>query len=464
MKPKQNKIIDIYHPVRHMDYASWGYPILLGVLKVWAESIGWKVRISVCKEKNIRLDSDADVVAFSVYTQTAPLAYRVAKKLRERGKIVIFGGPHFRGPMHAEGLEHCDVLAHTICEEQWLNLLQDIEHGVIHPGHLEKHGKALLVVDSEHRFRYPDKFYETFKHMKINQVASVPTAVGCPYDCDFCNPFMKGKYFPREIAVIANEVAHTSRIRPLFFADATSALDKQHTIDLMTAIAPLKRDILMECTLSRLKDPQLLDALALGGVKWITVGLESFNLKLAKLGNGSFRENIQWLLDEAHQRGMMVEGNFIIGLDSDGPEVFENIYEFATRSSMDITIIDPLTPYPNTQLYDDMLRAGRIIDFNWEHYDYHHIIYRPKHMTELELIDGFNQLYRALYSGKSVLKNLKNAVSMAGFNNQSLGVLIYNTWAMYDSRRKKKALNRNKDHLENLLKNISPTPAYSISG
>jgi hypothetical protein len=47
-----------------------------------------------------------------------------------------------------------------------------------------------------------------------------------------------------------------------------------------------------------------------------------------------------------------------------------------------------------------------------------------------------------------VLKNLKSAFSMGGIGNQSLGVLIYNGWGMYDSRRKEKALNRNKYHLE----------------
>jgi radical SAM superfamily enzyme YgiQ (UPF0313 family) len=460
MKKGKNKRIDIYHLVRHMDYASWGYPILLGVLKVWAESIGWTVRISVAKEKDIDLDTDADAVAFSVYTQTAPMAYRISRKLRERDKLVVFGGPHFRGPNYTEGMDHCDVMAHTICEEQWLNLLRDIEAGHIQPGGGD--GQARLIMDAKHQFRYPDNFHETFKHMKIYHLASVPTAIGCPYDCDFCNPFMKGKYFPRDIDIISNEVAHTPRLRPLFFADASSALNKQHTIKLMKAIAPLKRDILMECTLNRLMDPELLDALALGGVKWLTVGLESFNLKLDKLGGGSARDNIHWLLDEAHERGMMVEGNFIVGLDSDGPEVFDNIYEFATRSSLDITIIDPLTPYPNTRLYDDMLARGRIIDHNWEHYDYHHVVYRPKHMTEVQLIDGFNQLYRALYSAKIVFKNVKNAVSLAGIGNQSFGVLIYNIWSMYESRRKGKALKENKNHVEMLLKNLGQTAAPSM--
>lgn len=442
--------LDIYHTYKQFDYANAGYPIMIDVLKLWAESAGWKVRTSVCKEKDVDLNTGADVVGFSVYTQTAPMVYRLSAKLREKGKIVVLGGPHFRGPNYVEGLEHCDILAGSINEEQWINLLHEIEAGKIQPN---ADSKARFISDTEHRFRYPENFYESFKHLQLRHLATVPTTIGCPYDCSFCNPFMQGKYILRNIDTIYNEFARTPRLKPLFLADAVSGLNKPHTLKLMKAVAPLKRAILMESTLNRLLDIEILDALAEGGVKWLTVGLESFNSKLDKLGAGSLNDNIDRLLDNAHERGIMVEGNFIIGLDSDGPEVFDNIYEFYTSSSLDIIIIDLLTPYPNTRLFYEMQREGRIIDSDWEHYDYHHVVYRPKRMTETRLIDGFNKLYRGLYSGKMVLRNIKSAFSYGGFGNQTLGTIVYNTYAMCDSRRKEKALNRNKAYVETLLKN-----------
>ena len=51
-------------------------------LKIWAESLGWRVRIAVCKEDEVNLATDADLIGFSVYTQTAPAVYRVSDKLR----------------------------------------------------------------------------------------------------------------------------------------------------------------------------------------------------------------------------------------------------------------------------------------------------------------------------------------------------------------------------------------------
>lgn len=442
--------LDIYHPYKQFDYANAGYPLMIDTLKLWAESAGWKVRVFVCKEKGVDLNTDADVIGFSVYTQTAPMVYRLTAKLREKGKIVALGGPHFRGPNYVEGLEHCDILAVSIYKEQWLSLLREIEDGKIRPN---THTPARVITDTEHRFRYPENFYESFKHLRLHHLATVPTSLGCPYDCSFCNPFMQGKYILRDIDTIYNEFARTPRLKPLFLADAVSGLNKRHTLELMKAVAPLKRDILMESTLNGLQDLEMLDALAEGGVKWLTVGLESFNSKLDKLGTGRLEDNINRLIDNAHERGIMVEGNFIVGLDSDGPEVFDNIYEFQTSSSLDIIIIDLLTPYPNTRLFYDMQRAGRIIDTNWEHYDYHHLVYRPKQMTEIQLIDGFNKLYRALYTPKMVFKNVKSAFDLGGFGNQPLGTLVYNIYSMCDSKRKEKALNRNKDYLATLLKN-----------
>jgi radical SAM superfamily enzyme YgiQ (UPF0313 family) len=443
--------IDIYHLYRHLDYAVWGYPLMIDVLKVWAESIGWQVNTKVCQEARVNFDSDADVVAFSVYTQTAPMTYRISRRFRQQGKIVILGGPHFRGPTYVEGMEHCDVMVHSICREQWLDLLREIEQGNIQPGSDTTGNCARVIMDKEHRFRYPDNFYETFKHMRLHHLTSIPTSLGCPYHCSFCNPFMQGKYFVRDIDIIYNEFFRSPKFRPLFLADASTGLNKQHTIELMKTVAPLKRNILMESTVNRLQDPEILDALAEGGVKWITVGLESFNWQLEKLGKGKLEDNINRLLDNAHERGMMVEGNFIIGLDSDGPGVFDEIYEFYVKSSLDIIIIDLLTPYPNTKLFDDMQRQGRIIDTNWEHYDYHHLVYRPKQMSEQQLIDGFVKLYNSLYSTGMVFKNVTGAFSRTGIGSQALGVLIYNTWAWYDARRKKKALNINKSYINKLL-------------
>ena len=68
--------IDLYHLYRSFHFSKLAYPIALAVLKVWAESIGWQARVSICKESRVDLATDAAAVGISVYSQTAVMLAR----------------------------------------------------------------------------------------------------------------------------------------------------------------------------------------------------------------------------------------------------------------------------------------------------------------------------------------------------------------------------------------------------
>jgi radical SAM superfamily enzyme YgiQ (UPF0313 family) len=443
--------VDIYHLYNHFEYSNCVYPIVLDVLKLWGRSLGFDVRVVVCKERDVDLNTDADVVAISVYTQTAPAAYRLSEKLREAGKVVVLGGPHFRGPNYREALCRCDVVVNTICEDQWKDLLRDIAAGRIEPGRPQ----AMYINDGQNRFRYPDNFYEAFDSQRWYQIPSVPTSLGCPYDCEFCSAYLQGKYILRNIDTIYNEMAHISG-NTVFLCDATFGLKKDFTIDLMKALAPLEKKILVETTLARLKDEDLLDAMALGGIKWISVGIETLSVKLGKHGGANIEDNLKRVIAAAHERGMLVQGNFICGLDSDGPESFDRIYEYYRGSHLDLVLMDLLTPYPNTEQYDRINREGRIIDTNWEHYDYRHVVYRPKRMTVDQLIDGFIQLYRGISDARFVYNKARQIYANNGITAEATTMISYNLFNAFDARRKEKALRRNQRDLSACLPDLSP--------
>jgi radical SAM superfamily enzyme YgiQ (UPF0313 family) len=381
--------IDLYHLCRDFHFSSFVNPIILNALRLWAESIGWEARISVCKEGEVDLSTDADVVGFSVYTQTAPAAYRVSDKLREGGKIVLLGGPHFRGPATVrEAVSHCHVIINSISEEQWKRLLNDIAEGRIHADPQ----KVRYIIDNKKHFRYPDNSYESARNLKWYQMPSVPTSLGCPYCCNFCSPYLQGQYILRDIRAICNEVAH-AKGKILFLSDATFGLNKKFTVNLMKGLAPLGMKMGVETTIARLKDTQFLDAMALGGVKWIITGIESPSMKLKKHGSANLDEDLKHVTEGIHERGMFIQGNLICGLDSDGAESFDEIYRFCDKTDMDSFMIDILTPYPNTELYETLKNQDRIFDTNWEHYDYRHVVYRPLRMTVDQLINGYLQLF-----------------------------------------------------------------------
>ena len=435
--------IDLYHLYRSFHFSKMAYPIVLDVLKVWAETNGWRARVSICKESAVDVATDAAVVGISVYSQTAPAAYRVGAELRRRGKIVVFGGPHFRGPStFAEAAPFCDAIVSTVCEEQWRMLLDDIEEGKIRPNRRE----PLYVTDASGAFRYPHNFYQSLASRRWYQIPTIPTSIGCPYDCDFCSAFMQGKYLLRDIETIHNEVAHSTP-RVVIMCDATFGLNKRFTVELMHALAPLRKKIAVEITIGRLKDRDILDALALGGVRWLVVGVETLGSKMRKHGTVDLDEGFRRVIDAVHDRGMMIQGNFICGLDTDGPESFEGIYDYYDRSGLDAIMMGILTPYPDTDLYRRLAREGRIFDTNWAHYDCHHVVYRPRRMTVDQLIDGYLSLYRMVRRRKSIFREITEGYRRNGLRTESAVMVVNNLYQKFDSVKKERLLRGNQREL-----------------
>ncbi|MFN8643412.1 MAG: radical SAM protein [Candidatus Binatia bacterium] len=435
--------IDLYHLFRSFHFSKMAYPIVLDVLKVWAEACGWRARVAICKEDAVDLSTDAAAVGISVYTQTAPAAYRVAAALRRRGKIVILGGPHFRGPSTwREAEPYCDAIVGSVCEAQWRALLDDIAAGRLAPNR----ATPLHVVDAEQRFRYPTDFYQSLASRRWYQVPTVPTSIGCPYDCNFCSAFMQGRYHLRDIGTICNEVAHAATPM-VIMCDATFGLHKPFTLELMRALAPLRKKLAVEITIGRLKDPDILDALALGGVKWLVVGVESLGLRLRKHGTVDLDDGFRRVIDGVHERGMLIQGNFICGLDTDGPESFEAIYRYYDRSRLDAIMMGILTPYPDTGLHRQLVDEGRIIDTNWERYDCHHVVYRPRRMTVDQLIDGYVELYRMVRDRRSVLREVAEGWRRSGVGLETAVMVANNLYQKFDSVKKERLLRANQREL-----------------
>ena len=431
--------IDLYHLFRKFHFSNFAFPIILNVLKVWSGAIGWETRVTVCKEAKVNLSSDAEVIGISVYTQTAPAAYRISDKLRKKGKIVILGGPHFRSPAtYKEASSHCDIVVSSICREQWESLLVDITKEKLQPNTK----KAIYIVDKEQHFQYPDNFFEAFKNLKWYQIPSVPTSIGCPYDCIFCSPYLQGKYILRDIETIYNEISKIKK-KMVFLCDATFGLNKRFALDLMKGLAPLNKIIVVETSIMRLRDKDMLDALAFGGVKFIIVGIETTSMKMKKHGTNNLEDTLKKIIDYIHEKGMLIQGNFICGLDCDGPESFDKIYQLCSKLDLDSTMIDILTPYPNTRLYDQLQQQGRIFDTNWEHYDYNHVVYQPLQMSIKELVDGYLHLYHSFWVEKSIIRDAINLFKINGMNISSNIALVDKIYFKTDVKRKEKVLRKN---------------------
>ena len=76
----------------------------------------------------IDFNAQADLVAITFHTPSAPHAYDVAARFRQRGITVVLGGPHVT-LMPDEAQRHADVIFIGEAESHWPRFLAEFETG-----------------------------------------------------------------------------------------------------------------------------------------------------------------------------------------------------------------------------------------------------------------------------------------------------------------------------------------------
>jgi radical SAM superfamily enzyme YgiQ (UPF0313 family) len=103
--------------------------------------------------------------------------------------------------------------------------------------------------------------------------------------------------------------------------------------------------------------------------------------------------------------GIAVNTCFVLGLDGDGPGVFDAIAQFVEDTNPFDVQITVLTPFPGTPLYDRLIEEGRIIEPGaWEKCTLFDINFIPKNMTLAELADKGLGLAMRLYSDEATTR------------------------------------------------------------
>jgi radical SAM superfamily enzyme YgiQ (UPF0313 family) len=155
------------------------------------------------------------------------------------------------------------------------------------------------------------------------------------------------------------------------------------------------------------KNSTLLGLMRDSGCQQVLIGLESprsSSLRGMELKN-DWKARQQELYRSAIARiqsyGITVNGCFILGLDGDTPEVFDEVLQFVRESGLYEVQVTFLTPFPGTPLYQRLKAENRIVhDGAWDRCTLFDLNFRPKQMSMADLQDGFLRLVNVLYSAE----------------------------------------------------------------
>ena len=286
-----------------------------------------------------QLPNRFDLVAISTLSAQAFDAYAIAKRFRDRGVPVVMGGLHVTS-CPDEALQHCSSIVIGEGEPLWPRLLDDFKNGG--SGGLQRRYQALTGEEFD-LADAPMPRFDLLDIEKYNRL-TVQTSRGCPHDCEFCasSILLTKRYKRKPVAKIIDEIHAIKRLwrRPFIeFADDNSFVHRGHAHELMAALQGRKERIhwFTETDISIANDPDLLHMMRESGCRQVLIGLESprsesldgierrTNWKLKQIDK--YEAAVRTI--QAH--GITVNACFILGLDGDGEDVFDNVREFVER-------------------------------------------------------------------------------------------------------------------------------------
>jgi radical SAM superfamily enzyme YgiQ (UPF0313 family) len=159
-----------------------------------------------------------------------------------------------------------------------------------------------------------------------------------------------------------------------------------------------------ETDVSVADDAELLDLLGRSGCRQVLIGFESpraVSLQGLEAQDWKARRHDSYrrAIDALQGRGVSVDGCFIVGLDQDTPDIFEEIERFVTSSGLMEVQVTVLTPFPGTALYRRLRAEGRLLrESDWTRCTLFDVNFVPKRMSVETLEQGLEYLMGALYS------------------------------------------------------------------
>ncbi len=356
------------------------------------------------------LPTDFDLVAISTFTAQFYEACEVADFYRAKRIPVVMGGITVTS-LRETAKEHCTSVVIGEGELLWPELLADFERDALKPCYVTH--REFNLADA------PMPRFDLLDPAKYNRL-TVQTSRGCPHQCEFCasSILLTSRYKLKPVENVIAEIRAIKRLWPkpfIEFADDNSFVHREHYQRLLAALADENIRWFTEADIGVAGDDELLARIRDAGCQQILIGLES--PRRAGLEGVELRTNWKLRQQDFYREaiakiqsyGITVNGCFILGLDGDTGEVFDDVLNFVRASGLYEVQVTFMTAFPGTPLYARLQREGRILrERAWELCTLFDINFQPKNMSVAELQSGFLKLAEQLYAANETRQRRAN--------------------------------------------------------
>ena len=349
-------------------------------------------------------DSDlewADLAFTSTMIPQRPSLEEVVERCNRAGVPVVAGGPHpttFHEEM--EGIDHF-VLDEV--EETFQTFLRDLENGT-----------ARAVYRAPRKPDMSTAPVPRFDLIDMNEYHSMclQFSRGCPFDCEFCDiTKLYGRVSrtksPEQMVAEFDHLYELGWRGPLFLVDDNFIGNKREVSRLLPVIAEWQKErghpyaLFTEASVNLVRMNDLMDVMIEAGFDAVFLGIETPNpkalRKMKKPQNLDMRDDNYLLTSvrKIQQKGMMVLGGFILGLDDDDDDAFDAQIEFIQEAGIPIALVGLLTALKGTNLWARLERENRLLDKPVE-IDATALNFRPQ-MDPRTLVEGYLRVVGTIY-------------------------------------------------------------------
>ena len=257
-----------------------------------------------------------------------------------------------------------------------------------------------------------DKYHLTAS--RVSGAGFCPTIIvarGCPFACSYCSRTFGRTFRAHSIDRIISEIKAlitTYRVEQINIEADTLTVNKPFIRSLCNALIAhgLNRTISWTCE-SRVDtvDAETLELMRRAGCWQISYGVETGTQRLLDRINKSVTiERVEAIFALTKRVGITIRGFFMLGLPTETHDDSLATIAFAKKLDPMWAQFTVTVPYPGTQMFDDLDRAGKIRTYDWTKYNTwsgwkaeHELPFVAEGRSMQELVDLQKQALRQFY-------------------------------------------------------------------
>ena len=253
--------------------------------------------------------------------------------------------------------------------------------------------------------------WDKYKYIPLGTRVAIPNmARGCPFTCSFCSQWKFWRDYrirdPKKVVDEIETLVRDYQVGFFILADEEPTINRKKFVqfceELIARGLPDKVQWGINTRVTDiLRDEALLPLFRKAGLIHVSLGTEAAaQLKLDLFNKETKIADNRRAIELLRKNGIVVEAQFIVGLENETKETLEETYRMAMEWKPDLANWSMYTPWPFSTLFKEMSDKVEVFDF--EKYNFVTPIMKPAAMERGELLDGVMNNYRRFYMYKAL--------------------------------------------------------------